>query len=169
MGTIKEVSQRVAEINLRLTADLQQILQDNAALAVEMVGEQHEAGLDGYGQPLTPSYLDDPYFNDTAHPQVAARNYVQWKERITPPQTTWRLMLPPRAPETPNLRINGYYRRTISATPISGGLRIGTDDMLGGAVTAKYGDDRLYKLGVEARTYIAEEIIMPFLRQLFGK
>lgn len=172
MGTIASVSQTFADIDRTLVDTLQAELQKNDVLAADMVREQLEAGQDGFGQPLTPSYLDDPYFNYAKHPQVAARNYMQWKERITPPQTTWRLMLPARDPATPNLRINGYYHETISAKPIPRGLKItssGDAAGIGDAVTAKYGDERLYTLGEQAKTYLAENVFKPLLNKIFGK
>lgn len=58
-------------------------------------------GLDNEGKPIRPSYLEDPFF-DTVEEAIG---YMEYKRKISPFSAF-------RAPETPNLYINGFYHST---------------------------------------------------------
>lgn len=67
--------------------------------------EQMYDGKNNLGVDITPSYLNDPYWDDHGG-RPAAQAYSDWKDKITPN--------PRRTPGTPNLFINGYFHSSLS-------------------------------------------------------
>lgn len=164
MGTIAKVAEHFARAAGTWQAEAAREVQKNAVQIADLIREQLYCGLAG-DEPLTPSYSDDPYFKT----QAQAEAYREWKMRITPPAAGQTLGLPPRDADTPNLYINGYYHTRIEAVPIADGVRIGVgSDEIAEAVTAKYGDRRLYSLGTRAKEYVANNYVKPALRRIFA-
>lgn len=73
----------------------------NAELILSHIKEQLWNGEDAFGNNISPSYLQDPYFNSARE----ARNYAVWKDNITPN--------PQRDFSSPNLFINGYFWNSL--------------------------------------------------------
>jgi len=84
--------------------DTGKIITDVVTENVELLGEinlsQLYAGKTRLGIDLSPTYQEDPYFDDKGG-LPAAQAYSDWKDRITPSNK--------RKPGVPNLIINGYY------------------------------------------------------------
>jgi hypothetical protein len=96
------------------------VVMSDAELLESLLREQINAGQDGDGNDLAPSYLDDPYFKT----QEQAVAYASWK---------WRLakdfgigqgggIYPARKFATPNLNINGYWQSHIRLQAEQGGV-----------------------------------------------
>jgi hypothetical protein len=81
-------------------------------------------GKKGDGQNITPSYLDDPFF-ETREKAIAYRN---WKNSITKNSD--------RDQDTPNLFINGYFYDTLFVD--SGSFEVASDGF-GNPIIEKYG------------------------------
>lgn len=127
--------------------------------AVAFVKEQLNSGMTGVDTMLKPTYLNDPFFNEEGPWQGRARQYMKFKERITPPEKGERLFLPPRPVDIPNLRITGVFYDSIYAKPTKAGLRIGTDSVqLGGSIEEKYGSD-IFRLGFRASEWMFTKVV----------
>jgi hypothetical protein len=122
-------------------------MHDNSYFFPKAVKEQLYSGLSGAGTYLTPTYEDDPYFQQVhwvhTHEGVTysgADGYKAWKEVITPPEAGTMLGLPPRPASVPNLFIDGTFYNTISEVDTS----LGVDIIVGGGdstlIVQKYGE-----------------------------
>ena len=164
MATIKD-----AENAFRLFAEgygpmVAKVIAANRDFAEMAVREQMESGLDGNEKELRPNYLNDPYFKTRA--QAVA--YMEWKERITPPHPSW-LGLRERAVKTPNLRINGFFHRSIQAVPTAGGVRLGSQGPgFATDVEGKYGG-ALYKLGRTAKRKFYRDYLRRALKEYYRR
>lgn len=164
MATIGRASAKVEAWAAGIRRMLESLIQSNSSLVTDCIREQIESGQDGNGKSLSPTYLNDPYFDkfgNKAH--IMAERYRDWKLRITPPEQGGLLGLPPRDADVPNLRINGYYQDSISAVKKSGGVSIGSTAVFQSEIANKYGGD-IYKMGDEARKYFKENITEPALK-----
>ena len=133
--------------------------------AEDFVREQLEAGESGNGRDLYPTYLNDPYFNEPGPWKGRARQYMRWKERITPPLQGEKLFLPPRPASVPNLRIRGDFHESIYAKPTGKGLLIGTSSTpLGTDIEEKYGSD-IFRLGLNAQERMAAWVVARWERE----
>lgn len=165
MATIGAVAQAFKQAESSWQEEVVKELSSHSADIADYVREQLYSGLGG-DEPITPSYLDDPYFAT----QAEAEKYRDWKLKITPPVASPRLGLPARDPNTPNLFINGYYHSHIEVSQIAGGLHIGSDgDSLAEDITSEYGDKFLYRLGERAKFLVKYDYILPTLERIFGK
>jgi len=120
--------------------------------------EQMYDGKTSEGVDITPSYLDDPYWDEHGG-LPAAEAYSAWKDQITPN--------PRRHRHTPNLFINGYYHSSIRVTVNGAKITWNStfDDMNDISEKFKniYGLGGVYK-DVFLRTYLA-----PVLREKMFK
>lgn len=99
---------------IRRLERLDQSLENSVIKAIEQTSDdlltlnqqQLYAGRLSDGSPVTPGYLEDPYFKS----QESAQRYSDWKDEITPNDE--------RPPGVPNLFINGrfYQSWTIRAS-----------------------------------------------------
>lgn len=164
MATIGTAAERIGGFSAGLRRLIENLIQSNASTLEESIREQLESGRDGNGRTLAPTYLNDPYFDKYgAKAAQMARAYRNWKLKITPPQTGTLLGLPPRDPDVPNLRINGYFQNSITAVGKSGGVQIKGRVALANDIDSKYGDD-IYKMGNEANEYFIKNIVAPALK-----
>lgn len=178
MGTIADVASRVRELKERFPKTVNGTLKDSIPLIKSMIQEQLMAGMDEKGKPLTPSYLDDPYFGTVKsgkragqkrsdkQRQVFARVYMEWKEKLYPPASTFMLGLRPRQVETPNLIIIGPYHQSI--TPRIVGDKIVTESIgfyAGDDIEKKYGSGHL-GLTQEARSHLVVYRLTPAITNL---
>lgn len=118
---------------------------------VTYIHQQLYSGRDGNERLLSPTYLDDPYFEtpESGRWFKKPRWYMGWKTHITPPTPAY-IGLPARPREVPNLIIRGDFYSSITALPIQGGLRITTQGVsFGPAIEKKYGS-AIFKVGKHA-------------------
>ena len=141
---------------------------DNASVAADAVREQLYSGLDGEGKYLSPTYDDDPFFEEKGRWYHRSKGYKQWKNDITPPTSGVMLTLQPRPDNVPNLYINGLFHSEIFATMNGDALSVSVHES-GNAldIVRKYGD-QILQLGPTAIGYINNEYIIPAVWQFFA-
>ena len=162
MANIGEASDNFTRLTQQLPAALAALIQSQGAEGEDYITDQLYSGKDGNERDLSPNYLNDPYFNKYGKRRDrAARGYMAWKMRITPPIRSW-LGLEPRKAIVPNLYINGYYHSKIRANETAGGLRIEGTASFSAEIETKYGRD-IYKVSPTAVAYFIREHAAPFL------
>lgn len=164
MANIGEASDNFTRLTQQLPAALVALIQSQRAEVEDYITDQLYSGKDGNERDLSPNYLNDPYFNKYGKRRDrAARGYMAWKMRITPPVRSW-LGLEPRKAIVPNLYINGYYHSKIRANETAGGLRIDGTASFSAEIEQKYGRD-IYKVSPTAVAYFIREHAAPFLQR----
>lgn len=139
----------------------------NKSVIENLIHEQLYAGIDGEGQYINPTYDNDPYFNEDGIWKGRAHAYKEWKERITPPETSYLLRLPPRPVNIPNLKIKGNFYDSIKVTAVSNEFKIissGFDE--GSAIVSKYGD-KILGVSDTAVEYFSNSYLIPWLENFF--
>ena len=145
------------------------VLSVNAGKISDLIREQLYSGLDGKGNYLSPNYDDDPYFNEDGPWKGRPDAYKRWKGKITPPMDSYLMHLPPRPLSVPNLIITGSFYGSIRATVNGESVDVVSSGFVDGAdILRKYGDDILLP-GYNARLYINENILRPWLDDFFRK
>lgn len=172
--------ERVRRIKDGFQPQVLKCMAENRSQAVFAVREQLYSGIDGEDKPLEPNYMNDPwfehhragYYDEESEQWVSCfmhpERYVEWKERITPPQPSDALGLPARDKDTPNLFIIGTFHGSISSNPTPKGIEIftkGWDE--GPAVEAKYGS-QIFGLGTAGTGYFNKNYLWPWLKQWIG-
>ena len=132
-----------------------------------LVREQLYSGLGGNEDSLRPSYSDDPFFDQPGRWHGDSDGYIEWKEKITPPETSRLLHLPARHRDIPNLFITGRFHESILVSAYAGSVFIDTVGFVDGPdIVRKYGEDIL-TLGTTARSYVVQSILTPWLERFF--
>ncbi len=152
-------------------------LADNSGTVLDSVREQLYAGMDGQGNHLSPTYLDDPYLvnrskpwlhidNDSGKIYIGPQGYLDWKMDITPPKVGEMLGLPPRPEAVPNLFIDGTFHRQIRAARKGNALEIDAGGENSADIIGKYGD-RILGLGEDAVGYFNANLMLPAIDAFF--
>jgi len=127
MGTIHALKRKFDALDTsKIITD---VVAENAPLLGEINLSQLYAGKTRLGKDLSPTYQEDPYFNDKGG-LPAARAYSDWKDRITPSSE--------RRPGVPNLVINGFYYASRKVE-VKGGKLVYDSSYLD--LTTKYGEE----------------------------
>ncbi len=142
-------------------------LSDNSGVVVISVTEQLYCGQNGDGEFLSPTYDDDPYFNEPGVWYQRAEDYKKWKYSITPPITGGMLGLPPRPDNVPNLFITGVFHSEITAKRNGDVLDVDPGNGDGPAIVDKYGDNIL-TLGPNAVQYFNTTYMLPAIGSFFA-
>lgn len=126
----------------------------------EYICEQLYSGVDGDENPLSPGYTDDPYFNIYKNPKKAAEDYKNWKTKIQRPKPSY-LGFSARNNNTPNLIIRGDFYSSITAIPISDGVRLVSIGVsFGSDVENKYGS-QIFKVSEKACNHYMTYRLIP--------
>lgn len=142
-------------------------LSANKRMLADLVREQMYAGLDGKGDFLSPSYDNDPYFSEDGPWKGRSQSYKKWKEKITPPIDSYLMHLPPRPISVPNLFITGSFYDSIHVSVRDDTVDIVSSGFVDGDdIINKYGDDILFP-GYNARLYLKENVLLPWLHRYF--
>lgn len=141
-------------------------LEDNAGIILHAVREQLYSGQDGEGQHLSPTYDNDPFFEEEGYWHHRAKDYKAWKYSITPPVAGAMLGLSPRPDDVPNLFINGKFYSEISAARRGDVLLVDPGVGHGPSIVAKYGDTIL-NLGPSAIEYFNANYMLPAIETFF--
>lgn len=151
-----------------LESQLVKKMHQDAPQFEEYIREQLYSGVDGDERPLTPGYMEDPYFQIYKDPKKAAEQYKNWKTKIQPPKPSY-LGFRARGNNTPNLIIRGDFYSSITAIPISDGVRIisygvefGTD------IERKYGS-QIFKISDKAGSHYVEYRLLPKIERFFNE
>lgn len=165
---IQQVASIIHSIAEGIEDVCRQSLQDNSSEVIFAIHEQLYGGIDANGKYLSPTYDDDPFFLEKGQWQGRAEAYKKWKFAITPPTTGFRLQLPPRPPEVPNLFINGKFYSEINASPSIDGIELDPGMGNGVDIVDKYGEDIL-RLSDEGVKYYNENFLEPTLIDFFNQ
>lgn len=141
-------------------------LSDHSGNVVIAVQEQIYSGRNGKGELLSPTYDDDPYFEEEGYWYHRKAAYKAWKRDITPPRGSTLLDLPPRPENIPNLYINGKFFSEIMARRRGDVFHVDPGSGNGPAIVAKYGDEIL-NMGPSAVEYFNREFMLPSIERFF--
>lgn len=139
---------------------------EHSDVIVDLNRDQMLLGRNTDGEPFTPSYTDDPYFETPAE----ARAYKLMKERLTiqhRARMTFVLDYPDKDPDTPNLIVTGPFQdhMFIRTTPDS--YTIGSAYKDSAAISAKY-DNKVFGLTDVSRKYFYDHYLYHAIRKHIG-
>ncbi len=143
-------------------------LQGNKEIVLQAIKEQMYSGLNGDAKLLSPTYDDDPFFEEEGYWYHRRKDYKAWKRTITPPLTSSMLGLPPRPDEVPNLFIDGTFYGQITARDGNKSLVLDPGSGNGPAIVGKYGDT-LLEIGPTAKEYFTTEYMLPAIGAFFNE
>jgi hypothetical protein len=156
----KEYVNRWKKLSSGLKPQLVDGMHQDISQFEEYIREQLYSGVDGNENALTPGYMEDPYFDGFKNPKKAAEWYKNWKARIQPPRPSY-LGFSARNSNTPNLIIRGDFYSSITAIPISDGVRIVSYGVAFGAdIERKYGS-QIFKISEKAGSHYMEYRLLP--------
>lgn len=164
---IAEVAEIIDKIANGFAGACAKCLADNAGVVLSVVREQLYSGLDGEERHLSPTYDDDPFFEEEGPWFHRSQEYKAWKMDITPPEAGSMLGLPPRPDNVPNLFINGKFHSEITAERRGDALEIGPGNGDGPSIVAKYGDEIL-NMGPTAVEYFNANCLLPAIGGFFN-
>jgi len=170
MATFKEAYNNYKKFREGLKPEITKIIQSNSSILTEYVREQLFAGVNGHGKNLRPTYLNDPFFKseDAGHWKNNAKGYMNWKYSIQPPRQSY-LGYGPRSKETPNLIIRGDFYDSITAIPISDGVRIQSSGVsFGNEIEVKYGSI-IFGISPNAKEHFYKNVFKPEFDKYISK
>lgn len=141
-------------------------LDDKKGVIILSVTEQLYSGQDGNGNYLSPTYDNDPFFQEEGFWHNRAKDYKAWKYSITPPATGSMLGLSPRPEEVPNLFINGKFYSEITAMRRGDVIVVDPGNGKGPAIVSKYGDEIL-NMGPIAVEHFNVTYMLPAIDSFF--
>lgn len=143
-------------------------LSDHSGKVVDTIKEQLWSGLDANEQSLSPTYDDDPFFEEKGEWYHRSGDYKAWKRSINRQAMTF-LELPSRPDNVPNLFIDGTFYSEISATLRGGELLISPGTGNGPEIVAKYKNKNgdILNMGPTAIEYFNREYMMPSIDKFF--
>lgn len=163
---IEEVSKIIGKISDGFEEACIRCLDDNSGIVLRAVKEQLYSGLDGDGNYLSPTYDNDPYFEEAGYWYHRAKDYKAWKYTITPPIAGTMLGLPPRPDDVPNLYIRGIFYSEIAAYLKGDVLVVDPGSGDGSSIVAKYGD-AILDIGPTAVEYFNVNYMLPAIDSFF--
>lgn len=141
-------------------------MHDDGPQFEEYIREQLYSGVDGNENALKPGYMQDPYFNEFKDPVKAATAYKNWKTKIQPPKPSY-LGFSARNNNTPNLIIRGDFYSSITAIPITEGVRIVSFGVeFGTDIERKYGS-QIFKISNKAGSHYVKYRLLPKIERYF--
>lgn len=167
MASIYEVSKIINAIATGIEDECLKCMDENKNIIRDSIQEQLFSGIDGTDRCLTPTYDNDPYFNEPGPWQNKPEKYKRWKEKITPPISSYLLNLPPRPTEVPNLFITGTFYDSIRLKKRNADMQVFTEGFIDGPdILKKYGD-KIFSLGSTAREYFIMMHLRPWIERFF--
>lgn len=165
---IQKVADIIKSISDGFEDACKKCLQAESLLMLDLIREQMYSGVDGDERHLSPTYDDDPFFNEEGFWYHRAASYKAWKMQITPPLAGNLTALPPRPDNVPNLWIDGTFHYDVNAKPTAEGVNIDPGNGNGPAIVAKYGDRLLFP-GPTAVEYFNLYKMLPAIGEHFEK
>ncbi|WP_300701001.1 hypothetical protein [Bacteroides sp.] len=163
MTSIEEVYNVIHKIATGIENECAACLDDNKDVVEGLIREQLYSGVNGKERLLSPTYENDPFFEEPGRWYHRSKQYKHWKQKITPPIGSEVLFLSPRSVEVPNLFITGRFHDSVSAKLIGDGLNIDTEGFIDGPdIKEKYGEN-IFMLGNTGKKYFAKNILRPWL------
>lgn len=167
MATIGTVADAVRKLSKGLKNEVGSCMGENTGLMADMVREQIYSGLSGDGKMLSPSYLEDPYFNEKGPWHGRAKGYMEWKKKITPPEQSLMLMLPARPAIIPNLFISGPFHKSINGKATTDGVTMYTSGFRDGPTIEKKYGSRIFGLTDTAKSYFINRLLLPRMQRYY--
>lgn len=167
MADIFEVCDMITRMVDGFESEVMRCLDENKVIVSDAIREQIYSGLKGDDRLISPTYEDDPYFEQKGKWYHRGEAYKQWKLDITPPTAGTMLALQPRPDYVPNLYIFGTFHDEIFATVKDDTLIVDVDESGHGPdIVAKYGSQLLH-LGTTATEYLNNTYIIPHIWKYF--
>lgn len=163
---IEEIADIIKKISDGFEDACIRCLEDNAGIVLQAVREQLYSGLNGDGEHLSPTYDNDPFFEEPGFWHHRAKDYKAWKYSITPPETSSMLGLSPRPEDVPNLYVTGVFYSEITAFRQGDVLIVDPGAGNGSSIIAKYGDTVL-NMGPTAIEYFNLNYMLPAIDSFF--
>lgn len=168
MATFEEVYDAVKAWTDGFEDKCFECMDSNQSVFVRSIREQIYSGLKGDGTHLSPTYDDDPYFEEPGTWFQGSQRYKAWKAEITPPEPSAMLGLPPRPLSVPNLFINGKFHSEIASAKGDRQIEIKVAESGDGPdIVSKYGDE-LLDIGNRATEYFNQTYLEPHLQDFFN-
>lgn len=162
--------QAVADIIHRIADGFEEscaeCLDANKGTVLQAIREQLYSGQDGEDAYLSPTYDNDPFFNEEGYWHNRAKDYKAWKRELTPPVSGTMLGILPRPDEVPNLFIDGTFYSEIRAQRQGMALVVDPGSGHGPEILAKYGDNIL-TMGTDAREFFNLHYMLPSIEKFF--
>ena len=163
---IEEVAEIVRKIAEGFEDACVRCLDDNKDIVLESVREQLKSGLDGEGKHLSPTYDDDPFFQEKGIWYNRTDDYKKWKRSIEV-KVDNILNLPLRPDNVPNLYINGKFYSDIGAERHGSILTLDSGPDNGPDIISKYGD-QILNIGPTAIEYFNTNYLVPAIESFFN-
>ena len=168
MATLDEVFDAVKKWENGFDEKCLECMDSNQSIFVRSIREQIYSGLKGDGTHISPSYDDDPFFEEPGNWYHGSDRYKAWKAEITPPEASTMLGLPPRPYNTPNLFINGKFHSYIFSAKGDREIEVKVVESGDGPdIVGKYGDE-LLTIGERATEHFNETYLTPYLEDFFN-
>ena len=164
--TITEVADIIGRIADGFEESCKRCLWDNQGKVYICVTEQLYSGLDGDMKYLSPTYDDDPFFNEPGYWYNRSDDYKAWKRTIRNPSITHELGFEARPDNIPNLFIDGTFYSDINARQKEYGLELDPGNGNGPAIVEKYGE-QILSLTPTAIEYFNDSILLPWIENFF--
>lgn len=167
MATVEEVFDVINKITTQFEEQVVSCMDENKRTILMCICEQLYSGQNGKGEHLSPNYSNDPFFNEDGPWKGRNKDYIAWKDSITPPEKSLQLGLSPRPRNVPNLFINGKFYSEIYANRLNMSLDIDVSYVGDGKdIVAKWGDEIL-TMGNSAVQYFNAEKLIPHLEEFY--
>lgn len=148
----KEAIRRLNVLDQMLEGAVVDTIEDTATDIIALNQKQLYAGRLADGSPLTPGYLDDPYFKS----HESAQRYSDWKDEITPNED--------RPKGVPNLFINGFFYESWSISATAQKITFQSSDPNAMDIEEKF-STRIYGLDDENMSEYRKENFFPVLKE----
>lgn len=152
MGTIFDFSRKIKALDT--DSIITEVFSENVEVLEEINKSQLYAGKTRDGSDLSPTYLEDPYFDDRGGITAALR-YSAWKDSITPNSE--------RRQHVPNLFINGFYYGS-RRVQLVGDKVVYEADYKGSDIENKYGEG-INGLGGKYKAEFLKDYLGPGIKQ----
>lgn len=149
--TTREAIRRLEQLEQTLESSVVDSIDQTADQILFLNQKQLYSGRLNDGTPLSPTYLEDPYFNSTE----AAQRYSDWKDEITPDSE--------RPPGVPNLFINGFFYQTWSIRASATKITFESSDPNAADIEEKF-SNRIYGLDDESMDEYRWDTFFPVLK-----
>lgn len=170
MDSIKDLIHRldvVKKRGKRVPDTVSRVVNKRLQVLLSLNRDQMLLGRNTEGEILTPSYLNDPYFDNKLQAQIyAAMKYSlesQHKSRIENPT-----LYPDKDRNTPNLIVTGTFQDNMFVFPEGDSFLIGSTYSEAGDIERKY-RNLVFGLSPESKDFFYENYIYPELVKLLNR
>lgn len=162
ISVLDDLIERLDNLQPTLMQIAKEILSEDLDVLLELQKDQLYAGRDVYGQFISPTYLNDSFFDDSA----SAQRYAEWKSRLLARDSERATSIFGAKPyDVPDLIVTGeLVYKNISVT-LEGNKLVFTFGGEGGVINTDKYRGALDGLNDVAWAYYREEFFLPKLKQ----